>query len=317
MGHLATQREVSGRHPAPRRGTPARRRPRGNGQTWWAWLFIGPTVAGLAVFYAWPAIRTLYFSFTEWGPFGGSTWVGGANYVKLATDPDLLRALGNTFVYTAVVLLGIPIAIVVAALLNQNIRGVGVYRTLYFLPVVTMPAAIALVWRMLYNGDYGIINYFLGLIGVHGASWLNDPRTALLAVAVVGIWASIGYNVVIFTAGLKSIPAEIYDAASIDGAGRIRQFRHVTLPLLTPSIFFVSVLTVITTFQVFDLIYIMVPKSSPGLPATRSIVYLFYEAGFVENQRGYAAAVAFVLLAIILVLTVIQFRLQRRWVHYE
>lgn len=294
-------------------------RRRGPSQSaWWALLFIGPTAAGLLVFYIWPTIRTFILSFTKSGPFGGSEFVGLENYARLLNDPELLGALRNTALYTVIALIGIPIAVAIAALLNTaGLRGRSVYRTLYFIPVVTMPAAIALVWRMIYNGDYGVLNETLAVFGIDGRSWLTDPSTALVAIAVVGIWAGLGTNIVIFLAGLQGIPDTIMEAADLDGAGPVRKFFSITIPLLSPSIFFVSVISVIGALQVFDLIYMMLGRSNPAMPNTRTIVYLFYEAGFIDNERGYAAAIAFLLLIIILLLTVVQFRLQKKWVHYE
>ncbi|WP_226533784.1 carbohydrate ABC transporter permease [Microbacterium paraoxydans] len=296
-----------------------RRRRRSPGASpWWALVFLGPTALGIAVFYLWPTVRTLIISFTKSGPFGGSEWVGIENYARLFQDPELIGALRNTAIYTVIALIGIPLAVGIAALLNTaGLKGRSAYRTLYFIPVVTMPAAIALVWRMIYNGDYGVLNAALGAVGIEGRSWLTDPNTALVAIAVVGIWAGLGTNIVIFLAGLQGIPDTIMEAADLDGAGPVRKFFSITIPLLSPSIFFVSVISVIGALQVFDLIYMMLGRSNPAMPNTRTVVYLFYEAGFLDNDRGYAAAVAFLLLVIILILTIVQFRLQKKWVHYE
>jgi multiple sugar transport system permease protein len=300
-------------------GTTALRRRRGPfASPWWALLFIGPTALGLLVFYLWPTVRTFMLSFTQSGPFGGSAFAGLENYARLAEDPALGRALINTAIYTLIALVGIPLAVAIAALLNTaGLRGKSVYRMLYFLPVVTMPAAIALVWKMLYNGDYGILNQALHVVGLPGGSWLTNPATALYAVALVGIWAGLGTNIVIFLAGLQGIPDTLMEAASLDGAGPIRTFFSITVPMLSPSIFFVSVINVIGSLQVFDLVYLMIGRTNPALPDTRTIVYLFYQAGFIDNDRGYAAAIAFLLLIIILGLTIVQFRLQKKWVHYE
>jgi len=264
-----------------------------------------------------PVVETLYFSFTTWGPFGGHTWTGLANYRQLLHDPELRSAFVNTIWYCLLGLLGIPVSLVLAAVLGRRGRkGVSIYRVLMFLPVVTMPAAVAIVWRWLYNGDYGIINEALRKIGVGGTYWISNPHTALLAVVVVGIWSTIGYNMVILMAGLQAIPRQYYEAAEIDGAGPVRQFLSVTLPLLTPSIFFVTVLSVIGSLQTFDLVYVLIGPQDAALPQARSVVYLFYQDAFIDNNRGYAAAMAFVLMLVIAAVTALQFRLQRRWVHY-
>jgi len=286
--------------------------------TLWALLFIGPTAAGLAVFYIWPAAQTLYFSFTRWGAFGGHTWNGLDNYVQLAHDPDVRSAFMNTIWFTLLGLLSLPISLMLAAILNQRGRkGVSVYRTLMFLPFVTMPAAVALIWRWLYSGDYGLINYLLRHVGIGGAYWISDPRTALVAVAAVGIWSTVGYNMVIMMAGLKAISPHYYEAASMDGASPIRQFFSITVPLLSPTMFFLSVLSVVGSLQTFDLVYMMIGHTNPALPQTRTVVYLFYQKAFIENDRGYATALALVLLLVIIAVTAVQFRLQKRWVHYE
>ncbi|GLY94536.1 sugar ABC transporter permease [Actinoplanes sp. NBRC 103695] len=298
----------------------ARRKDRAT-EALWAYAFIAPTALGLGLFYLWPVLQTAYFSFTEWGAFGGHEWTGVDNYVRLVSDPELGRALVNTFTFTGLGLLSIPLAIVFAALLNRKMRGVGVYRTLFFLPYVTMPVAVAMVWRWLYNGDYGLINNALALVGVDGPNWIADPDTALYAVVVIGIWSSIGYNMIILLAGMQSIPADYYEAAALDGAGPVRQFVRITLPLLSPTAFFVSVISVIGSLQLFDLVFVIAgsgasARANPAFPRLQTVVQLFYDRAFVTNDRGYAAAIVMVLLLIIVILTAVQFRLQRRWVHY-
>ncbi len=283
----------------------------------WGYLMIAPMLLGLGIFYVWPALQTLYFSFTEWGAFGKYQWSGTDNYQRLFRDREVWQALRNTLVYTA---LSVPISIIlaigVAVLLNQRIRGVGLYRTLFFLPAVTMPAAIAMVWQWLFNGDYGLINYLLSLVWIDGPRWLSHPQLALYSLVAVGVWSSIGFNMVIFLSGLQGIPRSYYEAAEIDGASPLRQFFRITLPLLTPTIFFATVLSLITSFQVFDLIYLMIGPNSPVIDNTQSLVYLFFELAFLLNDKGYAATITVLLFGIILVVTVLQFRLQRRWVHY-
>ncbi|WP_323100226.1 sugar ABC transporter permease [Intrasporangium sp. YIM S08009] len=302
------------RHPArTRRPASAKRR----NDVFWAAVFITPTLLGLLVFYLWPVVRTPLISFTETGPFGGSQWVGLDNYTKLFGDARLWETLLNTLKFTVVALLGIPIALVVAALLStEGLRGVKVYRVLYFLPVVTMPAAVGLIWRTLYNGDVGVINAMLHVVGIQGTNWLSNPDTALYAIAGVGIWLGLGTQIVIFLAAIQGVPKELYEAAALDGAGRIRQFWSITLPTISPSVFFISVLAVIGALQTFDLIFVMSGPTNPAYPETETIVAQFYQRGFVENQQGYAAAIALVILVIIVAVTALQFRLQKKWVHY-
>ncbi|MFE3738866.1 carbohydrate ABC transporter permease [Streptomyces sp. NPDC059134] len=310
--------------PARRPDSPGRRRARRDRtvEALWGYAFIAPAGLGLAVFYLWPVVQTGYFSFTKWGAFGGHTWYGLGNYQRLLTDPEFGQALLNTVLYTVLGLVAIPLAVVFAALLNrEGLRGTGIYRTLFFLPVVTMPVAIAMVWRWLYNGDYGLINHVLSLVGIDGPNWVADPDTALFALVVVGAWSSLGYNLIIFLAGMQAIPKEYYDAAAIDGAGPVRQFFRITVPLISPTAFFVSVISVIGSLQLFDLVYVLVgsgqtARANPAFPRLETVVQLFYDRAFVTNDRGYAAAIVMALLLLIIALTALQFRLQKRWVHY-
>jgi multiple sugar transport system permease protein len=284
---------------------------------WQGYLFILPTLLGLGIFSLWPIFQTLYFSFTTWGAFGGHKWSGITNYRHAFSDAELVQAAVNTLIYSGISLTSVPLGIVVAALLNRpGMRGLTIYRTLYFLPVVTLPAAVALMWKLLYSGDYGVVNWVLSLVGIHGPYWLSDPGMAIYAVGAVTVWSQVGYNMVILLAGMQTIPRDYYEAAEIDGARGLRQFFWITLPLLSPSIFFVGVITVINSFRAFDLVYLMISPTNPALERTETVVYLFYQRGFVENNGGYAAAIAFLLMVAILLLTGIQFRLQRRWVHY-
>lgn len=305
----------------PARRPVAARRPRfskAHMKQWaWGYAMIAPLFLGLSLFYLWPIVQSAYFSFTSWGVFGGRQWVGFENYSSFMSDPQLPRAAWNTVKYSLIVLFGIPLSIVFAALVNQvSGKYASLYRILYFIPVVTMPAAVAMIWRWLYNGDYGLINYLLSLIGIHGPHWVSDDRYTVWAMGLVGIWSSLGYNMIIFAAGLKNIPRQYYEASSLDGAGRVRQFFSITLPLLSPSIFFVSVLSVIGGLQMFDMVLLMLGKANPALAGSKTIAYLFYEDAFVTGNQGLAAAIAVVLTLVLLVLTALQFRLQKRWVHY-
>ncbi|MCF2938661.1 sugar ABC transporter permease [Paenibacillus alkaliterrae] len=289
----------------------------GRGDLFWAYIMIAPLMLGLFIFYVYPVFQTVYYSFVEWGAFGNYKWTGLDNYNKLLTDTDLHRAIRNTVVYIVLsVPLSIFLSILVAALLNQKIRGLTIYRTLYFLPVITMPAAVAMVWRWLYNADYGLLNYALGLLSIKGPHWLTDPNIALYSVILVAIWSSIGNNMIIFLSGLQGISSSYYEAASIDGAGTISKFYRITLPLLTPTIFFVGVISLISAFQVFDMIYMMIGEKNIAIESTQSIVFLFYKYGFTQNMKGYASAIAVLLFVIILIVTFIQMKLQKKWVHY-
>ena len=303
--------------PAPNRAAPKSRdtgRLRRSDQIW-GYLLIAPTVLGLGVFYLWPTVQTFYFSFTDWGIFGGQTWTGLENYRELI-DPAFGRSMLNTLLYTAIVVgLGIPLATVVAALLNvEGLAFRSWYRAAYFIPVVTLPAAVGVMWRWLYNGDFGILNHLLSLVGISGPAWISNPSIALPAIAVVGIWMTLGYNVVIILAGMQEVPRHLYEAAMIDGAGPVRRFLSITVPMISPTLFFVTVLGVIRGLQVFDIVFLMVGQTSPAFENVRPIVYFFYQSGFVENDKGYAAAVAFVLFVVIAAMTALQFAVQRRWV---
>jgi multiple sugar transport system permease protein len=272
-------------------------------------------LVGVGTFYIWPIIQTFWYSFTTWGVFGGATFSGIANYVRLVSDPQLYQSLLNTVIYTVIVLLGIPVAVWLASLLNTpGLRFAQFYRVLFFLPYVAMPAAIALVWRIMFNGDYGIVNWFIGLFGIDGPYWISTPGFALVAVSLVGLWSSLGFSMIILGAGLKDIPPELYEAAELDGASRWRQFRSVTVPLLSPSIFFVVIVTTISSFQLFDLLYEILGSTNPVIPKTMSLVFYFYSAGFIDNDKGFAAAIAMVIFLLIGIVTLVQFRVQKKWV---
>ncbi len=286
--------------------------------TIWGWLFLLPTIVGLMILNIIPIFQTIYQSFLKTGAFGkGNTFVGFENYQRMFADTSIWQALFNTFKYTIIeVPFSIIIALVLAVLLNQKIKGRTLYRTIYFLPMVAAPAAVAMVWRWLYNSEFGLLNHLLNSIGLKSVNWISNPNITFISIAVVGIWSVIGYNMVLFLAGLQEIPKDFYESAEIDGAGAIRQFFSITLPLISPTMFFVTVTRIIGAMQVFDSIYMMLDISNPALPKTQSLVYLFYKYSFIESNRGYGSAIVMLLLAVILVITVIQLRLQKKWVKY-
>lgn len=280
-------------------------------------LFISPLYLGIIIFYLVPMFQSIFYSFTEWGMFGGYTVVGLDNYKRLFKDPELIRALKNTFTYALfTVPVAMFIAIFIAVLLNAKIKGKSFYRVIYFLPAVTMTSAIAMIWKWIFNSEFGILNQFLGIFGINGPSWLTDSNWAMISLVVVGIWSSLGTAIVIYLAGLQGISASFYEAAEMDGAGPIRKFFSVTLPLLTPTIFFNLITSLIGALQVYDLIYLMFSETNPALKSVQSISFLFYRYSFVFNEKGYGAAIVVMLLVITLVITAINFSLQKKWVHY-
>lgn len=292
---------------------------RRKGENFWGWMFAVPLVAGVLVFYIWPMLRTAYYSFTKWGAFGNSIqWTGLDNYYRLFSDGSVWRATLNTVIYTGIVLLGVPIGILFASLINRpGLRFAQVYRVAFFMPYIAMPSAVALVWRMIYKGDFGLLNQFLGIFGIKGPAWVTTPWFALVAVGILGLWMNMGFIMIILSAGLKAIPQELYEAAALDGAGNWRQFWSITLPLLTPSIFFVTVMTSIGGLQLFDSLFALLGgTSNPAMVETQSLVYLFYNNGFILNDKGYSSTIAMFVLVLVGILTAFQFRMQKKWVNY-
>lgn len=292
---------------------------RARNELFWGWLFVLPTLIGLMILNIIPIFQTIYQSFFKTGAFGqGNVFVGVQNYLKLFQDVEVLKALRNTIVYTVLeVPLSVAIALVLAVLLNQNIKGKSLYRTIYFLPMVAAPAAVAMVWRWLYNSDFGLLNHVLQAIGIGKVNWISDSRIALISIAIVGIWSVIGYNLVLFLAGLQEIPRDYYEAARVDGASAVRQFFSITIPLISPTMFFVMITRIIAAMQVFDVIYMMIDNTNPVLEDTQSLVYLFYQYSFVQNNKGYGSAIVVLLLILILIITVFQNIAQKKWVFYN
>lgn len=285
----------------------------------WGWIFILPTMIGLIVLNIIPIFQTIYQSFFKTGAFGrGNIFVGFANYERLFADTAVWQALINTLKYAIVeVPFSIAIALVIAVLLNTKMRGRSTYRAIYFLPMVVAPAAVSMVWKWLFNTKFGLLNHLLENMGLKPIAWLSDPKIAIYSLAVVGIWSVIGYNMVLFLAGLQEIPRDYYEAAQIDGANSIQQFFKITVPLISPTMFFVVVTRVIASMQIFDSIFMMINTSSPALKKTQSLVYLFYRYAFVENNKGYGSAIVVLLLVVIMLITVFQMIAQKKWVHYN
>jgi multiple sugar transport system permease protein len=286
------------------------------GEGRWVLLFLAPALIGLAVLSAGPILATFGISLTKWDMLTAPQFVGLDNYAKLLGDDRFLKALRNTVFYTVVsVPVGLTLALGLALALNQQIRGIAWIRTAYFLPLVTSATAIALVWLWIYSPT-GPLNDILAALGIPRQRWVADPTLAMPSIIAMSIWQGLPANVIIFLAGLQAIPAEYYDAASVDGAGRQKRLRNITLPLLTPSIFFTGVLALIGAFQVFDQVYVMANPGKPG-EATITLVYFIYEAGFRNFKMGYAGAASWIMFLIVAVATIVYFRTQDRWVHYQ
>lgn len=279
------------------------------------WLFILPTMAGLIILNIYPIILTIWQSFCKTGDFGrGNIFVGLANYQKMAGDAEVWQSLLNTFKYAIIeVPFSIVIALILAVFLNRKIHFRSGYRAIFFMPMVCAPAAVAMVWRWLYNSKFGLLNHIFHT----NIQWISDPKIAWISVGVIGVWSIIGYNMVLFLAGLQEIPTDYYEAASIDGANGIHEFFSITLPLLSPTIFFVLITRVIGALQVFDLVYVVMDRNNPALPKTQSLVYLFYQTAFTNGDKGYGAAMVMLLLGVILIITVIQMYGQKKWVFYQ
>ncbi len=285
-------------------------------QTRAAWMFLAPALTLIGVFFVLPVLGGFLLSLTDFdiyaiGTPGLARFVGFRNYVRALASPAFWNAIKNTLYFVAA---GGPLSVIVslaaALLVNARLaRMKPLFRTVFFIPVVTTLVGVAIVWRYLYHPRYGLIDHALGLIGVHPVDWLGDPHWAMPAIILLAVWKNFGYNMLIFVAGLQSIPGELYEAAAVDGAGPLRVFRHITLPGLAPTFLFVGVTTMIGYFQLFAEPYVMT-QGGP-LKSTTSVVLLMYEEGFRWWRMGTASAIAFVLLVITLIGTLVQARLQR------
>jgi ABC-type sugar transport system permease subunit len=279
-------------------------------------LFLSPTLIVFSVFVLFPVFFSFFLSFQMWNMFSSEhTFVGLDNYSRVLANPEFWSVLSNTFVYTlGTIPLNMSFALLVAALLNKKIAGKRWLRTAFFAPVIMSSVAAAVIWRWVYEPNFGLLNWFLGLFGVPAINWLNDPSAAMFALIVMGVWKTFGVNMVLFSAGLQGIPDHYYEAAAIDGAGAWHKFWHITLPLLSPTTFFILVMSVIGSFQVFDTVYVL--TSGGPLGSTKVLVFYLYEQAFKFFEMGYASAVAYLLFAIIFVLTLLQVKYLKGSIHY-
>lgn len=280
------------------------------------YLFILPNFIGFLIFMAIPIVIGLGISFSDYGGFGMPKFVGISNYVKMFQDEYFRVSFVNNILYTLVTVPGTIVAALLLALaVNTGIKGSGFFKTMFFFPTITSMVAVGIVWGIIFNPYTGPLNQILEAIGIQNPPmWLASSKTALLSIMIVAIWKQAGYYMVILLAGLQSIPQQLYEAAQIDGAGAIKRFFNVTLPMLSPTMFMVLILNIISSFQVFDLINIMT-GGGPGR-STNVLVYRIYQEGFQQLKFGYASAMAYFLFLIVLIVTLIQFRGQKKWVTY-
>ena len=286
-------------------------------QDWGAYLYLMPVLVILLAFHVLPIFYSLAVSFYEWDLIGQPEYIGTGNYSRLMDDPMFFKSLWNTIYYAAVsVPLSIFFSLLIAMLLNNPISAIGLYRTIYFIPVITSINAVAIVWNFIYHPEFGLLNKILDVFSIDPRAWLQDPDWAMPAIIFMSVWKGLGHNVIIFLAGLQNIPRHLYEAARIDGANRWHQFRHITWPLLSPTTFFIFTISVIGSFQVFSQVYMMTPRGGP-LKSTMVVVYYLYRKAFEQFEFGYALAAAFVLFVIIFACTLFNRLYLEKKVHYS
>lgn len=282
----------------------------------WVLFFLLPSLSGLIFFTMMPILASLGLTLYEWDLLTPPRFIGLGNFQRLIRDQKFWAALGHTLYFIAgYVPLVMVIALGMAVVLNRKLKGVVLFRTAFFIPVVSAWVAVALLWKWIFNPRFGLLNYLLGLIGLQGPAWLFDPQWAMPAIIITSVWKDIGFVMVMFLAGLQGIPGEYYEAAAIDGASLWQRFRNITLPLLSPTAFFALIISLINSFQVFDQVWVMTEGGPAG--ATSVLVEQIVKNAFSYSRMGYAAALSWVLFLLVFVATAAQMGLQRRWVTYD
>lgn len=280
-------------------------------------IFLLPSLLGLLVLKIGAMLYSLYISFTDWNLFGNPNFIGLQNYINILNDKDFYLALKNTLYFIAGYL---PIVMIVslsiALLLNTKLKGITVYRGIFFLPVITSWVAVSMIWKGILNPKFGIINHILGTFGIVGPAWLQDPKYVMPAIIMTSVWKDAGFLAIIFLGGLQGITRDYYEAADVDGASRWKKFIKITLPLLSPTTFYILIITLINSFQIFDQVWIMT-SGEPTAGLVPVIVTQIYKSSFQFQQMGYATALSWILFAIIILVTIAQNILQKRWVNYD
>lgn len=274
--------------------------------------FIAIPVIGFLIFTAYPLLFSFYASFTQWNGLGDPVFNGVDNYTQMFADPYFWQAMGNTVSMMIGIPIGLIISLLLALALNRKMRGTTFFRTVYYVPVISSLAAVAILWQWAYNGDFGLINQVLAFFGIDGPNWLQNADTAKPAIVIMAIWKGIGFSMLLYLAALQSVPRHLYEAASIDGANAFQQFRSITIPMLSPVTFFLVVTSIIGGAQIFIEINIMTPTGGPEF-STASIVWYIWQKAFNYLQMGYATAMSVVLGLLVFVITAIQFQINRRF----
>jgi len=299
--------------------------PRKRTEMIWGFIFVGPVIFGILIFMGFPTLYGFFISTFKWTIIGRNPqFIWFNNYLRLVYDPAFLKAVKNTFVYVSGILLfSVPLSLLLAILFNRKMPFGEVLKIIYYLPVITMMVAISMVWRWVLSTEYGILNYILGIFGVENIAWLNDPKWAMPALIIMSVWKGVGFNMVLFIAGLKNISPMYYEAADIDGAGPFRKFIKITLPLISPTTLFILLTTMMNSFQIFAQAKILFAGATseaagagPDNAANTIVVYLYNNA-FKWGHAGYAAAQGVFLFIILILITLVQMNLQERWVHYD
>lgn len=292
--------------------TPARRSRLHRREYRAALAFVAIPVIGFLAFTGYPLVFSVYASFTQWNGLSEPTFNGLANFVEMAGDRYFWQSMGNTIFYMIGIPIGLILSLLLALALNRKMRGTTFFRTVYYVPVISSLAAVAILWQWAYNGDFGLVNQMLALFGIEGPNWLQNPETVKPAIIIMAVWKGLGYSMLLYLAALQSVPRHLYEAAALDGAGAFQQFRHITVPMLNPVTFFLVVTSIIGGAQIFIEINIMTPTGGPEF-SSASIVWYIWQKAFNYLQMGYATAMSVVLGLLVFVVTAIQFRLNRRF----
>ncbi len=282
----------------------------------WGYSFVAAPILGFMLFAFIPIGYSVYVSFTKYDAFNPPTFNGADNYARLLLeDPLFWKSLVNTLYAAIGIPIGMAAALAIAIALNQRIVGIKFFRMVFFLPTICSVVALTLLWKWIFNADYGLLNYLLGLINVSGPAWLNDVRWAMPSMIIQGVWAGLGFHMILYLAALQGVPTTLYEAAEIDGAGSWKKFRYVTIPGISPTTLFILITAVIAALQ--DFVRFMIMTEGGPEYSTMTIVYYLFQNAFRYMDMGYASAMAWILGILIMIITLINFWLSRRWVHYE